>query len=178
MMEKELEKAKRKTTLEMFKEIEMLEVADSPLMTVEDCLPFMCEKVEQALLELKQIKESKPSEALKSLEEMGKYSIGYGYVADLKQFETIKQTLVNFDLTIDFLIDLSKLTNETDLNKIMKKLQEQDKVLEIIFEKKVDTRFLRDCKTVEEYNKYCDDITDEKSLTEEEFDLLKRWSEK
>ena len=48
-MDKELERTKRKTTLEMFKEIKDLEVADSPLMTVEDCLPFMCEKVEQAL---------------------------------------------------------------------------------------------------------------------------------
>lgn len=61
-MDKEFE-AKRKTPLEMFKEIETLEVADSPKMTVEDCLPFMCEKVEQALTELKTIKESNPSEA-------------------------------------------------------------------------------------------------------------------
>ncbi len=52
------------------------------------------------------------------------------------------------------------------------------KVLEIILEKNVDIRFLRDCKTVEEYNKYCDDITDEKSLTQEEFTFIKEMIKK
>lgn len=46
----------RKTALEMFKEIKTLEVADSPQMTVEDCLPFMCEKVKEALEVLEIIK--------------------------------------------------------------------------------------------------------------------------
>ncbi len=53
----------------------------------------------------------------------------------------------------------------------------QNDVLEIIFEKNVDLHYLKDCKTVEEYNKYCDEITEEKELTQKEFDALKRWVE-
>lgn len=47
-------------------------------------------------------------------------------------------------------------------------------IFTIIYEKNVDIKYLKDCKTVEEYNKYCDDITDEKPLTQNEFDLLKK----
>jgi len=89
-MEKEFEETKRKTPLEMFKEVKDLEVADSPLMTVEDCLPFMCEKVEQSLLELKAIKEAKPSEALRCLEEL-RSNLGVIYDDTLN---TIEQALL------------------------------------------------------------------------------------
>lgn len=50
--------------------------------------------IEEALTELKAIKESKPSEAIKCLEEMGKYSIGYSYVEELKQYNTIKKYIL------------------------------------------------------------------------------------
>lgn len=48
----------KKPVLEMFKDIKEIETADDPKITVEDLLPFFCEKVEQALLELKAIKEA------------------------------------------------------------------------------------------------------------------------
>ena len=50
------------------------------------------------------------------------------------------------------------------------KAQEQEKVLKIIFEKGIDIGWLRQCKTVEEYNYHCE----AKHLTQEEFDTLKR----
>lgn len=102
-MTKELEALKRKTPLEMFKEIKELEVADSPLMTVEDFLPFMCKKVEQALTELKAIKEAKPSEALECLEKVKNYEVenhykeGWNiilYEEMQEELDTIKQNLI------------------------------------------------------------------------------------
>lgn len=50
------------------------------------------------------------------------------------------------------------------------------RALNIIFEKNVDMKYFKDCKTLEEYNKYCDELSDEKSLTQEEFNLLKEVS--
>ena len=56
---------------------------------------------------------------------------------------------------------------------IKRKCDEYENNFKCINEKNVDMKFLRDCDTVEEYNKYCDDITDEKPLTEDEFVSLK-----
>ena len=52
--------------------------------------------------------------------------------------------------------------------------EERKKVLDIIWEKNVDIKYFKKCKTVEKYNNYCDD-TYKKFLTQEEFDLLKRY---
>ena len=60
------------------------------------------------------------------------------------------------------------------------KAQEQEKVLEIIKEKGVDVGYLKTCKTLEEYNSNCwnDDEDFNKKITQEEFDLLKRYCNK
>ncbi len=60
-----------------------------------------------------------------------------------------------------------------DYEALKKKCTEYENKLKCIDEKNVDIKFLRECDTVEEYNKYCDDITDEKPLTEDEFISLK-----
>ena len=46
-----------KTVLEHFQDIKELEVADGPEITVEDILPYKCERVEKSLKALEIIKE-------------------------------------------------------------------------------------------------------------------------
>lgn len=53
------------------------------------------------------------------------------------------------------------------------KAQEQEKVLEIIKEKNVDILLIKNKDNVNQYNEYIEDEDDR--LTEEEFDLVKRW---
>ena len=56
------------------------------------------------------------------------------------------------------------------------KAQEQKQVLEIIKEKDVDIYILKNCKTVDEYNSSVVHIVGEtRELTQEEFELLKRY---
>lgn len=55
-----------------------------------------------------------------------------------------------------------------------KLFEEQEKVLEIIFEKEVSIFQLKSCKNVNEYNDL--KFKEENKLTEEEFDLVKRYS--
>lgn len=59
-----------KTTLEHFQDIKELEVADGPVITVEDLLPYKCEQVEKSLKALEIIKK-KPQAEL-SLIQLGK----------------------------------------------------------------------------------------------------------
>lgn len=102
-----------KTTLEMFKEIEDLDMPDGVGITVKDIVPFMCEKVEQSLHRLESIDNSNPSEALKDLERIGSdYFLGSKdcLVKKIyeKEYNNIKQALL--------------------------KAQEQEKILNIIKE--------------------------------------------
>lgn len=60
-----------------------------------------------------------------------------------------------------------------DYEALKRKYTEYENKLKCIYEKNVDMKFLKDCDSAEEYNKYCDDETDEKPLTEEEFISLK-----
>ena len=98
---------------------------------------------------LKLINNANPSEALECFIEtirmFGENQIGLDRYEE--KYNTIKQALI--------------------------KAQEQEKILEIIFEKGIDIGWLRQCKTVEEYNYHCE----AKHLTQEEFELLKRWLE-
>lgn len=162
--------------LEDFKELK--EVLANQKIKYAGIVNFNLDTIEQALLELKAIMESNPSEALDCLKEMFELSCD-GRQPEYSLYEYIRQTLENFDLTTDFLKDLAKLTNETGLNKIMKKLQEQEKVLKIVFEKKVEVMALFLSSSVEQYNNQF--IRDENKLTQEEFDLLKgyfKWERK
>jgi len=108
------------------------------------------DKVLNALTELQSLKEANPSEVLKCFEKLGKYELKQDFlVEDLIVYDTIKQTLI--------------------------KAQENEKVLEIIEEKDVDTYILKNCNTVDEYNSSIVHIIGEtRELTEEEFVLLKR----
>lgn len=60
--------------------------------------------------------------------------------------------------------------------KDIKEAQEQEKVPEIIFKKTVGIFQLSCCKNVYEYNDL--KFNDDEKLTEQEFDLLKRWQSK
>lgn len=117
---------------------------------VENPLKEEIDIVNNALLELKAIREANPSEALKRLEK-NRNAIPYAI-----DYRTIKQALI--------------------------KAQEQEKVLSIIKEKRinvdlfwkdfVDNRF--------DYNYYLEkwykyQSTDKQKLTQKEFDLLMRW---
>lgn len=110
--------------------------------------------VKQALTELKQIKEAKPSEALECLRSLD-IQVRFIGILDVPSWEkylpTIKQALL--------------------------KAQEQDKVLEII---KNIIKFGDDLSAILNFNTYeeYDEWSWDYELTEEEFELLKRWSEK
>ena len=68
-----------------------------------------------------------------------------------------------------------KHTLETTIKQVLLKAQEQEKVLEIIKEKEVSIFQLNCCKNVNEYNDL--QFTNNKKLTQEEFELLKRYFE-
>jgi len=111
--------------------------------------------LDKVLTELQAIKEANPSEAMKCLEKVKNYEVeshikeGWNiilYEEMQEELDTIKQALLN--------------------------AQEQEKVLEIIKNKRVDVYCLLQCSNVDEYNDEC--FVKEDLLTEEEFDLLKR----
>ena len=136
--------------------------------------------IEKALQRLEAIDNANPSEAWECLEEIilylnaneptGKYCKNIENLKNrlLKAYEDEEENkrLWNDITTVD--------KQYTDL---MLDYQEQKKVLEIIKEKGVDVGYLKTCKTLEEYNYNCwnDEEDFNKKLTEEEFDLLKRW---
>lgn len=151
------------------------------------CKAALCfkeiEKAERALAELKLIKEAKPSKALKKLERIDDYvDKDYDYCQRgdyAKDYELIKQVLLQAQ---EAEVLCESLKNHKFTPNVITislddytKFIDQRNVLEILKEKNVDLKYLRDCKTVEEYNKYCDDLTDEKPLTEEGFNTLKMW---
>jgi len=119
---------------------------------VENPLKEEIDIVNNALLELKAIKEAKPSEALKWLEKSKNIIIednGDFITFDcLKVYSVCEQALI--------------------------KAQEQEKVLEILKKKEIDTFMLMLCDNVEQYNSGLKNKPN-RQLTQEEFDLLKRW---
>ena len=164
----------------MEKEIEALEkigaekLARGELIRNDDKLEPYIAILKQALTELKAIKEAKPSEAMEKLEEIINY-----YTEP--QYDVCESSYPN-----EF-----KDMWEKELNTIKQallKAQEQEKenaeykeVLRIIFEKDVIIRnFKHYVKTYDRnvalkmYNSF---VYKDEQLTEEEFDLLKRWSE-
>lgn len=154
--------------------------------------------VKQALQRLEQINNANPSEALKCLEENLKcYSkpicngsmVKNEYVIDYWHYcinnEKIKDTLLKAqELKSDnnaLLEENNDLYAElTFANKQYKELTEYtkqyEKALKIIFEKKVDIELLEFCEDRYEYNMHFSFI-EVYHLTEEEFNLLKRWAE-
>jgi len=127
-------------------------------------------RLKQALTELQAIKEAKPSEALEKLESIREYS---------HSLTMVNYLVMNSDLDI--------------VKQALLKAQEQEKenteykeVLRIIFEKNVDIdkikKFIKldvpKVYNVHYYNEHLWKRKHQKKLTEEEFDTLKRWSEK
>ena len=98
------------------------------------------------------IENANPSKALKESEEIVEY------ITEDKKVK-YKSTIL-FDCKI--------------IKQYILKSQEQEKVLEIIFEKKVDIIYLKDSNNVDEYNSHFGCVVCK--LTKEEFDLLKRWT--
>lgn len=116
---------------------------------VENPLKEEIDIVNNALLELKMIKEAKPSEALKCLDKMA---------------NQVFQVDDEFELYYD------------KVKQYILKAQEQEKVLEIIMEKGVDIATFNDYQTVIEYNwSIRFERYKRKELTQQEFELLKRW---
>lgn len=110
------------------------------------------EIIKETLQRLETIDNSNPSEALE-------------YLEDLR------------DYLLRDRVNISSTKNYNIIKNYILKAQEQEKVLKIIKEKGVDVGYLQTCKTLKEYNSSCwDDEEDfNKRLTQEEFDLLKRW---
>lgn len=105
--------------------------------------------IKQSLQRLEAIDNSNPSEALEDLEQLAEMADKCWVSCDVHKWKnTIKQALL--------------------------KAQVQEKVLEIILKKCVDIDYLKnDCHFVLVlYNKI---MEDSKQLTQEEFELLKRW---
>lgn len=151
-----------KKYLELLEEIGNIDLGDNPYKTFErNKLKNVYNKefgtINQALLELQFIKESKPSEALEKLDKINNYlNDVYDYkeieAERRKDIDTIKQALI--------------------------KAQEQEKVLKIIFEKNVNIGLVKVLGSVGQYNQtyVYDNMRNVKwCLTEEEFDLLKRY---
>lgn len=111
------------------------------------------ETIEKALKRLEAIDNANPSEALESLDKLNKllnYVNIYKIAKIEKDVNTIKQSLL--------------------------KAQEQEKVLEIIFEKKVDMYMLNDLGTLEDYNEWVlKKYGTYYQITQEEFNFLKRY---
>ena len=127
---------------------------------------------------------AKELEALKQV----KNFLGYNYCSvdlpnELKLIEQALQRLEAIDNAnpSEALECLENLCDEFPIlkkdykiiNKTLIKAQEQEKVLEIIKKKGIDIGWLRQCNMIEEYNYHCE----AKQLTQEEFKLLKRWTD-
>lgn len=120
-------------------------------------------KLKQALTELKQIKEAKPSEAMKLIDSIREYS---------HSLTMVNYLVMNSDLDI--------------VEQALLKAQEQEKVLEVVIKKNVDTKAIKNYvsmerekrtnkKAFELYNIFA--YSEESKLTEEEFELIKKWAE-
>ena len=153
-MSKDLEKEYKYSNLELLREI-WFNVPEGSQKIHQKHFDLILSK----LKELQAIKESKPSEAMRCLEELG-------------EFET--DDINGEDIKLKDDNDLKNYYNT--IKQALLKSQEQEKVLGIIFEKNVDIIMIRMSETLDKYNQmiYKDNFN-RKELTQEEFDLLKRY---
>ena len=107
--------------------------------------------IEKALQRLETIENANPNEALKCLEKL--------------EIQITNRIILNEEEQLNFC---------NTIKQALLKAQEQEKVLKILFEKNVTIFWLKECKSLEEYNY---NTADYMKLTQEEFDLLKRWIE-
>lgn len=134
-----------------------------------------CKIVEQALKRLEQIDNANPSRALECLEALGGVEISH---TETEQDEDFNGDWVFDTVTVDDgAIEYLYCEYFDTIKNYILKTQEQEKALKIVFEKNIDIDFLKSADTFEEYNK----LIKFKSvfateLTQEEFDLLKRYT--
>lgn len=164
------------------------------------------EIVEQALLELKAIKDAKPSEAMECVDDINADLVALpkhceepdgifdDYLEDISiKINTIKQALLkaqeqdfNYkNIVIPFFDELVKLLGINDTDEMLNKIKEQEKenaeykkVLEIIKNKCVDIFDLKIAilhNSLEIYNRSIPSEYEGNKLTQEEFELLKRY---
>ena len=138
--------------------------------------------IEKGLQRLESIDNTNLSEAMKHFNHFEKWydKICYHTVTSFQldtDLSTIKQALIKTQTNEEILQKYYQEGITLDSVRVLK--QERDnykKVLNIIKEKDVDIYILEGCKTVDEYNSKIVHIVGEtRELTEEEFDLLKRW---
>ena len=188
----------------MEKEFEALDALDEIInLITEDkkvkykaVILFCCKTIKQALNELKAIKESNPSEALKGLKHIKKYYVSEPCTATTYNYlEIIEQSLLkaqeqefNYkNIVIPFFDELTEILGTNDIDEMLDKIKakENEKVLKVIKEKPqaaLSLIQLGKIKTYEEYLEYTStwDLEEYGDMvyTEEEFDTLKEWSEK
>ena len=160
------------------------------------------EIIEKALQRLESIDNAKPSEALKCLEKANDYLNNVYDYKEIKEevrndIETIKQALLKSQEQKKVIIELCEycgmdnLYPYNNLEEIeitfketfdnyqrqriesLGRLNKQEKVLEIVFEKNVDIIYLKDSNNVEEYNSHFGAVVCK--LTPEEYDAVKRY---
>jgi hypothetical protein len=162
----------------MTKELEALErigaekLARGELIRNDDRLEPYITILKQALQRLEAIDNAKPSEAL----------IYTNVLIEENDHDIENQNITGFDIFtqakwVKYLNDKSSLLNT--IKNTLLKAQEQEKVLEIIFEKDVDMIELGCAEYYYQYNKevYEKYHDDDMLLTQEEFDTLKRYFE-
>jgi hypothetical protein len=106
--------------------------------------------IKQALLELKEIKEAKPSEAL----------------------ERINCEIIEDYPTGNFLVGMTP-EEHSAIKQALTTKSKKEQAFDIIKEKQVDVGYFITCGSLEEYNVCCFDESVNKKLTQEEFNLLK-----
>lgn len=94
-----------------------------------------------------------------------------------EMFNVIKQDLDRLELKEYENEQLYKNRERDHLiySKLKEEKEKQDKILQIIKEKRVDIQLLKDSKNLNDYN-WCVHTKD-RALTKEEYDLLKEWFE-
>lgn len=119
--------------------------------------------IKKGLQRLESIEKVKPSEALEKLKENTEMfdEIAQENDHSYKDNTVIEAYVYHF--------------NNTVIEQTLIKAQEKEKVLEIIKERQVNIALLVTVRDVEEYNFYIPYEEYEKYLTQEEFDLLKRY---
>jgi len=148
-----------------------------------------CDVIEQALQHLEAIENSNPSETLDKLLDRANHDeylsrIGteeaIKFLNENQMFVTsIKQALIKAQDQEKELKQLKvKYADILINNEFIKYIDDNEKVLKIIFEKNVDIIMIRMSETLDKYNRmiYKDNFN-RKELTQEEFELLKRYLE-
>ena len=147
---------------------------------VENPLEEEIDIVNNTLQRLEAIDNAKPSEALKELELVENWirdrELKISNVIE-PSLNTIKQSLLKAqEQEIDIIHYKGTVDNLRRDNAILKDIKnEQEKVLEIIRKKEVNMQIFNQCEDVETYNNVYKKQKD-RQLTQEEFDLLKRWA--